>query len=89
MATLFHQIKPGMERIIAEAEDQIEIKIAQQTERFIEAVYQRFNSLELLVLPRPARIINLTTPQKAIYSLPVDVDAMHYVRVPETKVPPA
>ena len=47
MATLLHHIQPLMQKSIAEVEDRIEKKVAQQKERKIQAVHQSLDAFEL------------------------------------------
>lgn len=71
------------------AEDWIEQKIAQKTERKILVFHQHLNELELRSLARVASTIYLTTLQAAVVSLRADVDAIFYLRVPECEATPA
>ncbi|XP_027768212.1 uncharacterized protein LOC114074437 [Solanum pennellii] len=89
MATLLHHIQPWMQRSIAEAEEQIEKKVAQQMERRIQAVHQRLDAFELKVLACPAVTIDLTTLQVDVPSLRADIDAILDMRVPEHEAAPA
>ena len=43
-----------MQKLIAEDDDHIENKVAQHTERKIEAFHQQLDELELQVLSRPS-----------------------------------
>ncbi|XP_025884999.2 uncharacterized protein [Solanum lycopersicum] len=86
MAILLHHIQPWMQRSIAEVEDRIEKKIAQQTERKILALHQRLDAFEFRVLARPAHTIDLTNLQATVASLRADVDVILDVWVPEPKV---
>lgn len=60
MATLLHHIQPLMQKSIVEDEDRIEKKVAQHTERKIQAAHQRLDAFEFRVLTRPAPTIDLT-----------------------------
>ena len=50
MATLLHHIQPWMQRFIAEAEERLEWRMVQHTERKIAEVHQRLDAFELRVL---------------------------------------
>ena len=50
MATLLHHIQPWMSRSIAEAEEHMDRKMAQHTERKIMEVHQCLDAFELRVL---------------------------------------
>ena len=54
MATLLHNIEPWIHKSIAEAEESLECKIFQHTERKIAEVHQRLDAFELRVLALPA-----------------------------------
>ena len=54
MATLMHHIQPWMQRSTAEAEERLERKMVQHTERKIAEVHQCLDAFELRVLSRPA-----------------------------------
>lgn len=85
MTTLLHYIQPWMQKSIGEAEDQIENKVAQQTERKILAVNQCFDLFELRDLAQPSPTIYLMTIQVSVASLRADVDAIFDVWVPESE----
>lgn len=76
MVTLLHHIQPWMQKSIVKAEDQIEKRVAQQTEQKIQVVYQRLDTFELWVLAQPAPAINLTTLQAVVDSLRADMDVI-------------
>ena len=59
MATLLHNIHPGMQKSIVEAKDRIEKKVAHQTEKSIHTVHQRLVAFELRVRACPSSTINL------------------------------
>ena len=80
MDTLLHHIHPWMQKSIAEAEDRIDKRVAQQMERKIQAVNQRLDAFELRVLTRPAPTIDLTTLQEVVASLRADVDSILEIR---------
>ena len=82
MATLLHHIQPWMQRSIAEAEEILERRIVQHTERKIAEVHQRLDAFELRVLSRPAPQVDVSTLQAAIESLQADVDMFLEARVP-------
>ena len=69
MATLLHHIKPWMQRFIAEAEERLERKMVQHTERNISEVHQRLDAFELRVLNRPAPQVDVSNFQVAVESL--------------------
>ena len=54
MAKLLHHIQPWMQRSITEAEERLERKMVQYTERKIVEVHQRLDAFELRVLASPA-----------------------------------
>ena len=53
MATLFHDIKPWMQKCIIESQDSIEKKVVEKTEQMIQAVHQHLDALQLQVIARP------------------------------------
>ena len=69
MATLLHHIQPWMQRSIAEAEERLEHKQAQHTERKIAEVHQRLDAFELRVLALPAPLVDVSTLQAVVESL--------------------
>ena len=58
-----------MQRSIAEAEERLECKMVQHTERKIAEVYERWDVFELRVITRPAPQVDVSTLQAAIESL--------------------
>ena len=78
-----------MQKSIAEAEDWIDKKVAQQTERIIQAVHQRLDIFELRFLARPAPTIDFLTIQADVASLRADVDAISNMRMPKPEAAPA
>ena len=85
MATLLHHIQPWMQRSIAEAEERLERRIVQHTERKISEVHQRLYTFELRVLSRPAFQVDVSTLQAAIESLRADIDMNLEDRVLESE----
>ena len=61
MATLLHHIQPWMQRSITEAEERLERKMVEYTERKISEVHQRLDAFELRVLARPAPQVDVST----------------------------
>ena len=53
MATLLHHIQPWMQRSIAEAEERLEWRMVQHTERKITEVHQRLDTFDLRILAHP------------------------------------
>ena len=78
-----------MQRSIAEAEERMEHKMAQHTERKITEVHQRLDAFKLRVLARPAPPVDMSTLQAAVESLREDIDMILEARVPESKAPSA
>ena len=76
-----------MQRSITEAEEGLERKIVQYTERNIDEVHQFLDVLELRVLARPAPVVDASTLQAAINSLRTDIDMILEARVPESEAP--
>ena len=89
MATLLHHIQPWMHRSIAEAEERLERKMAQHTERKIAEIHQRLDAFKLWVLARPAPQVDMSTLQAAVESLLADVDMILEARVPKSEAPSA
>ena len=87
MATLPHHIQPWMQRSITEAEERLERKMVQHTERKIVEVHQRLDAFELRVLARPAPPVDVSTLQAAVESLPADIDMILEAKVPEFEAP--
>ena len=74
MATLLHHIQPWMQRSIAEAEERLERRMVQHTERKIVEVHQGLDAFDLRVLARPAPQVDVSTLQAAVDSLRTDID---------------
>ena len=89
MATLLHHIQPWMQRSIAEAEERLERRMVQHTERKIAEVHQRLDAFELRVLARPAPQVDVSTLQAAVESLRADIDMILESWVPESEAPSA
>ena len=89
MATLMHHIQPLMQRSIAEAEERLERRMVQHTERKIAEVHQRLDAFELRVLARPASPVDVSTLQAAVDNLHADIDMILEARVPESEAPSA
>ena len=89
MATFLHHIYPWMQSSIAEAEQCLEHKMDQHTERKIAEVHQCLDSFELRVLSRPAPQVDVSTLQAAVDSLRADIDMILEARVPEFEAPSA
>ena len=68
MATLLHDIHPWMQRSIAEAEERLERKMAQHTERKIAEVHQCLDTFELRMLAQTAPPVDVSTLQAAVES---------------------
>ena len=85
MATLLHHIQSWMQRSITEAEERLERKMVQHTERKIAEVHQRLDAFELWVLARPVPPMDVSTLQAAVDSLRVDIDMILEARVPESE----
>ena len=81
MATLLHHIQPWIERFIAEAEERLERRMVQHTERKIAEVHQRLDAFELQVLARPSPQVDVSTLQAAVDSLCAEAT------VPESEAP--
>ena len=87
MATLLYHVQPWMQRSIAEAEERLEWRMVQHTERKITEVHQRLDAFELRVLARPAPPVDVSTLQAAVDSLRADIDMILEARVPESEAP--
>ena len=83
MATLLHHIQPWMHRSIGEAEERLERRMVQHTERKIAEVHQRLDAFELQVLARPAPPVDVSTLQAVVDSIRADIDMILEARVPE------
>ena len=88
MSTLLHHIQTWMQKSIAEAEDRIDKRVAQQTERKIQAVHQRLDEFELRVLACPAPTIDLTTLKKVVMSLRAKFNGILHMRGHECETEP-
>ena len=89
MATLLHHIQPWMQRSITEAEERLERKMVQHTERKITEIHQHLDAFELRVLARPAPQVDVSTLQATVESLRADIDMILETRVPECEAPSA
>ena len=89
MATLLHHIQAWMQKSIVEAEERLERRMVQHTERKIAEVYQRLDAFELRVLGHPAPPVDVSTLQAAVDSLRADIDMILEARVPESEAPSA
>ena len=78
-----------MQRSIAEAEERLERRIVQHTERKITEVHQRLEAFELRVLARPAPPADVSTLQPVVDSLRADIDMILEARVHESEAPSA
>ena len=87
MATLLHHIQPWMQSSFTEAEERLEWRMVQHTERKIAEVHQHLDAFELPVLARPAPSVDVSTLQAAVNSLHADIDTILEVRVPDYEVP--
>ena len=85
MATLLHHIQPWMQRSIVEAEERVEQRMVQHTERKIAKVHQCLDAFELQVLARPAPPVDLLILQAAVDSLRTDIDMILEARVPDLR----
>ena len=86
MATL-HHIQPWMQRSTTEAEERLERKMVQYTERKIAEVHQRLDAFEFRVLARTAPPVDVSTLQATVDSLRADIDTILEARVPESEAP--
>ena len=89
MATLLHHIQPWMQKSVAEAEECLERRMVQRTERNIAEVHQRLDAFDLRVLARPAPPVDVSALQAAVDSLRADIDTILEPRVPESEAPSA
>ena len=85
MATLLYHIQPWMQRSITEAEEHLERKMVQHTERKIVEVHQRLDAFELQVLDWPSPPVDVSTLQVAVDNLRTDIDMILEARVPESE----
>ena len=89
MATLLHHIQPWKQRSIVDAEERLERRMVQHTERKIAEVHQCLDTFELRVLARPAPQVDVSTLQAAVDSFRADIDMILKSRVPESEAPSA
>ena len=87
MATLLHHIQSWMQRSITKAEERLERKMVQHTDRKIAEVHQHLDAFELRVLARPTPPVDVSTVQAAVDSLRVDIDMILESRVPDSEAP--
>ena len=78
-----------MQRSIIEAEERLERKMVQHTERKIAEVHQRLDAFELRVLAWTAPQVDMSTLQVAVESLRPNIDMILEVRVPKSESPSA
>ena len=78
-----------MQRSITEAEERLECKMVQHTERKIAEVHQRLDTFELRVLDRPAPPMDVSTLQATVDNLREDIDTILAARVPDCEAPSA
>ncbi|TMX01079.1 hypothetical protein EJD97_025233 [Solanum chilense] len=78
---------PLARRSITEAEEHLERRMFQHTERKIAEVHQRLDAFELRVLARPAPLVDVSTLQAAVDSLRADIYMILDTRVPEFEGP--
>ena len=78
-----------MKRSITEAEERVERRMVQHTERKIAEVHQRLDAFQLRVLDRPDPPVDVSTLQPAVDSLRADIDMILEARVPESEAPSA
>ena len=76
-----------MQRSITEAEERLERKMVQHTERKIVEVHQRLDAFELRFLARPDLPVDVSTLQAAVNSLRADIETILEARVPESEAP--
>ena len=76
-----------MQKSIAEAEELLERRMVQHTERKIAEVHQRLDTFELRVLDRPAPPVDVSTLQAGVDSLRADIDMILEARVSESEAP--
>ena len=74
-----------MQRSIIEAEERLERKMVQHTERKIAEVHQRLDAFELRVLAWTAPQVDMSTLQVAVESLRPNIDMILEARVPESE----
>ena len=89
MPTLLYHIHPLMQRPNAEAEECLERKMVQHTERKIAEVHQRLDAFELRVLAWTAPQVDMSTLQVAVESLRPNIDMILEVRGPKSESPSA
>ena len=76
-----------MQRSIVEAEERVEQRMVQHTERKIAEVHQCLAAFDLRVLSLPSRPMDVSTLQAAVGSLCTDIDIILEARVPESEAP--
>ena len=74
-----------MQRSITEAEERLEWRMVQHTERKIDKVHQCLDAFELRVLARPVPRVDVSTLQAAVDSLRADINTILEARVPESE----
>ena len=74
-----------MQRSIYEAEERLERKMEQHTERKFMEVHQILDALELRVLALPSPTVDVTALQAVVESLREDLDTILEARVPESE----
>ena len=89
MDTLLHHIHPWMQRSIVEAEERLDQKMVQHTERKIAEVHLCLEAFELRVLARPAPPVDVSTLQAAVDNLCADIDMILEATVLESEAPSA
>ena len=70
-----------MQRSIAKAEERLERRMVQHTERKIAEVHHRLDTFELWVLARPVPQVDVSTLQAAVDSVRADIDMILEARV--------
>ena len=71
-----------MQRSIAKAEERLERRMVQHTERKIAEVHQRLDAFELRVIAQPTPHVDVSTLQDSVDSLCTDIDMILEPRVP-------
>ena len=74
-----------MQRSIAEAEERLERRMVQHTERKIADVHQRLDAFELRVLAHPSLPVDVSTLQAAVESLRADIKMILEARLPQSE----
>ena len=78
-----------MHRSIGEAEERLERRMVQHTERKIAEVHQRLDAFKLRVLSRPAPRVDVLTLQATVECLRSDINMILEARVLEPEDPSA